>query len=157
MAMIGATESYILSAAVGELSVKDIFTGQAARITNHNLNQIRIDGRVEWVATEAVKDRNLRIFPVQIVIPSVPDSLRESLPIGSLAEAEIKIDEIPDVLTLPVEAVFKYQGSDHICILDSSGNQQLLPVETGYSDNERIIVKSGLTEGTAVLIRARSN
>ena len=157
MAMIGATESYILSAAVGELSVKDIFNGQQARITNHNLNKIRIDGRVKWVATEAVKDRNLRIFPVQIVIPSVPDSLRDALPIGSLAEAEIKIGEIPNVLTLPVEAVFKYQGSDHICILDSSGGQHLIPVETGYSDTERIIINSGLTAGTSVLIQARAN
>ncbi|MGP8330341.1 MAG: efflux RND transporter periplasmic adaptor subunit, partial [Methanosarcinaceae archaeon] len=152
MATIGATDSYIIASVVGEYAVNHLHVAQAVKISSFALPGITLPGEVQWVATQAKQNQGMHYFPVRLVIPTVPDSVRRALRLGALAEVEIVVREMPDVLTLPIEAVFRYQGGNQVYIIDSTGQQQLKTVTTGYSDNKKIIIKSGLVEGEEVFI-----
>lgn len=151
MATIGATDSYIISSYVGELSVNSLFVGQKTEITSHALPGVQLDGEVQWVATNASDANNLRAYAVRLVIPTVPDSIRKMLRLGILAQASIALNELPDVLTLPVESIFRIDGKNQVYVIDSTGHEQLKIVETGFSDHRRIVISNGLSEGEEVI------
>lgn len=151
MATIGATDSYILSAVVGELTVNRLAVGQKAEIASHALPGIFLEGEVQWVATKASETNDLRAYPVRLVISTVADSVRKFLRLGILAEARIAAKEMPNVLTIPIESVFRYQGKNQVYVLDSTGQEQVKTIETGFSDNRRIVIESGLEAGDEVI------
>ncbi|MBN2091566.1 HlyD family efflux transporter periplasmic adaptor subunit [candidate division KSB1 bacterium] len=155
MAMIGATDSYLISTMVGELVVNEIHLNQPVLVTSYALPGDTLHGEVQQIATSAVTENNLRHFPIQLVLPAVPDSIRKKIRLGMLAEAQILTDSILDALTLPVNAIFRQDGEFTVCVVDSTGKQEFVPVIIGYSDNEKVVIKSGLTDSTEVLIRTK--
>ncbi len=153
MAMIGATDSYVISTMVGELIINDIYHGQQVFVTSYALPGDTLLGEVQQIATSAVTENNLRHFPIRLVLTAVPDSIRKEIRLGMLAEAQIITDKIPDALTLPVSAIFRLDGISTVCVVDSTGKQEFVPVTIGYSDNEKVVIQSGISENSEVIIR----
>ncbi len=155
MAMIGATDSYLISTMVGELVVNEIHRNQPVVVTSYALPGDTLHGEVQQIATSAVTENNLRHFPIQLVLPAVPDSIRKKIRLGMLAEAQIITDSLSDALTLPVNAIFRQDGAFTVCVVDSTGKQEFMPVTIGCSDNEKVVIQSGLTDSTEVLFRTK--
>ena len=152
MAMIGATDSYMIHSVVGELMVNQVQVGQQALIRMPVLPEARLTGKIQWVANQAIENNGLRYFPVRIVISDVPDSIRQQIRLGMLAEAGIEIEKLENVLTIPVEAVIRYQGENKVYVVDSLGQKQLKTITPGFCDTREIIIEAGLDSGAQVLI-----
>jgi len=70
---------------------------------------------------------------------------------GTSAKVEIQIGEVPDVLAVPLQAVFAREGK-YYCYVAKEGEPVRVEVEPGRSNESYVEVKSGLAEGDEVLL-----
>ena len=152
VATIGATEAYIINSVVGEMSVKKIKTGQKVLISGRGFQDVKLEGRVDWIASNATVDENYRYFPIRISIKGVPDSIRQEIRMGMYADAAILIDRLTDVVTVPVDALSQQDGQDVVFVKLDDDNFQVRPVKVGYSDLYKIVIKNGVEAGELVSI-----
>ena len=69
------------------------------------------------------------------------------------ANADIVINSVKDVLTIPVDSIIKENGKKYVDVLLQDGvTVERKEIETGASDITNIEVKSGLEEGEKVII-----
>ena len=67
------------------------------------------------------------------------------------ADVTITIESAKDVLTVPAAAFVARTATTRVMVLDASGKPQPMPVEVGLVTNTSAEIKSGLTEGQAVV------
>ncbi len=153
VATIGATDSYILDAGVGELSVKHLRVGQKCEVTASSLEGVQLAGRLDWIASRAQMKSGIRTYAIRVVVADVPDSLRPQLRLGMLAQAAIPVRTFESVVTIPIEALVRDNGQPLVYVQDpETGEFFRHPVKTGYNDSHRIIIQEGLEPGERVMI-----
>jgi len=92
---------------------------------------------------------DLKVYETQISIDGVYAWLKP----GMSAQVEIHVKELPDVVYVPIQAVSSSEGQ-RVCYVTRLAGSEKRAVETGEFNNEFIEIKSGLTEGEVVLLRA---
>ncbi|RMF37830.1 MAG: efflux RND transporter periplasmic adaptor subunit [Planctomycetota bacterium] len=70
---------------------------------------------------------------------------------GMTAVCEIKVDYIPDVLTVPIQAIVQRAGENWVYVRSGS-NVQRRSVELGASNDQHVIVTNGLRTGDLVVL-----
>ncbi|HBB90513.1 MAG TPA: hypothetical protein DC042_02020 [Bacteroidales bacterium] len=83
----------------------------------------------------------IKIFPVQIKINGQHASL---LP-GLTVSCKIRVREIPDVLFIPVEGIFKTDGIEYVYVRSGSGFKRK-DVKIGASNTDYAVITEGLAE-----------
>jgi len=129
---------------INEVDVSKIVPGLKVAIKADAYADTSYTGEVTTIANLAQnKDykSKIKIFPVQIKINGTPKNL---LP-GLTVSCKIKINEIPDVIYIPLEAVFKDQGNVFVYLKTVSGFKRR-DVKTGASNTDFIIITEGLLE-----------
>ena len=95
---------------------------------------------------------------IQITGKELPDGLRP----GLTAEIKIRVEQIPDVLLVPVQAVFEHRGK-HYCVLEGKkeGRWEAREVTTGSTNDKFVVIEEqkegedkGLREGEKVVLGA---
>jgi len=71
---------------------------------------------------------------------------------GMTCDVEITLAELPDALSVPIAAVFSDQDVTFCYRVAEDGTAQRVEVELGLTSETRAQIKSGLTEGDAVLL-----
>ena len=71
---------------------------------------------------------------------------------GQRVRAEIVLDERPDVLTVPRQAVFEKDG-EKIVYVHNGGGWEATEVELGPSSLGRLVIASGLEPGDRIALR----
>ena len=107
-------------------------------------------GRVSSVANLAVnKDGStkIKVFPVEITLNETHKNL---LP-GLTVSCRIIIDQIDDVLYVPIDAVHS-EGEENFVYKKSGGGFDKVRVQTGVSNTDHTIIESGLKEGDVVAL-----
>jgi len=153
VATIGATDTYIIRTNVGELSINYFKPGQKVIIGGPSLGHVKLEGKVEWIATNASTEGNLHYFPIRVSISDVPDNIRRMIRLGMIVQATIHLDEFVDVITIPIEAVSEKDGKNVVLAKNENGDYTVREVVVGYSDHKKIIINEGLVEGDEVIIR----
>jgi HlyD family secretion protein len=129
---------------INEVDVSKILPGLKSIITSDAYSDTSYIGEVTAVANLAQnKDSKskIKVFPVQIKIDGKPENL---LP-GLTVSCKIKINEIPDVIYIPLETIFKDQGKEFVYIKAASGFKRR-DVKIGDSNTDFAIVTDGLAE-----------
>jgi RND family efflux transporter MFP subunit len=72
-----------------------------------------------------------------------------SLRPGMTAEVEILIQELEDVLAIPLQAVLQFKGKEHVFVLTPEG-PKLRSVKVGVTNDKLIEIKEGLKSGEQV-------
>ena len=152
VATIGATESYLINTAVGELNVKNIAIGQEVDITGPGFQGFYLHGHVDWIAPNADIDGPSRYYPIRINIIDVPDSLKSNIRLGMYAKVSIHVKSFNNIVTVPIEAVKFVDGEERLFILNEDGEVEERPIELGYSTKDRIAVIEGLAPEEHVLV-----
>ena len=88
-------------------------------------------------------------YMTTITILDAPEGIKP----GLTAEAKVVVNEIPDALQLPVQAVFEYGGKTY-CVTYNNGVWDKLGVKTGPSNDKHVVILEGLTEGDMVVLGA---
>lgn len=91
---------------------------------------------------------NLKVYPTDVVIE---DELPANLKPGVSARAEIMIAQKPDTITVPIQAVTTQKGGQ-VCFVRSEEGPKAVPVEVGLYNDRYIEIRSGVEEGTEVML-----
>ncbi|MDF2545288.1 MAG: efflux transporter periplasmic adaptor subunit [Anaerosolibacter sp.] len=140
-------ESDVLVSEIG-----DVKEGGSVVIWNEDLNIEEVKGTVKKIHPKAfskVSDLGIeqKRVKVEINLPQTKLKLRPDY------DMDIRIVTLtkPNVLWIPENAVFEYQGADHVFI-NNNGAASLRKIEKGIDSEDRVEVVDGLKEGEQVIL-----
>jgi len=129
---------------INEVDIAKITIGMEVEIKPDAYSDTTFSGKVITVANLAQnKDAKskIKIFPVQIKIEG---KSRNLLP-GLTVSCKMKISEMTGVLYIPIEAVFKDQGSEFVYVRSASGFKRK-DIKIGSVNADFAVVTDGLEE-----------
>lgn len=138
------------TAKINEVDISKITRDKKVEIKPDAFSDSIFTGKVIAVANLAVdKDNNSRVkvFPVEILIN---ETNKNMLP-GMTVSCRLIIDQIDDVLYIPIEAIHK-EGEKHFVYKKSGTGFNREEVEVGQSNSDYTIITKGLKEGNEVAL-----
>ena len=130
---------------VGEEDIAKLRKGEKVRVSVDAYPGENFPGRVVKVAP-AVDPRSRKI-KTEIEVENIDHRLKP----GMFADVEIVFKEHKDVLVVPTIAVLEREGRNILFTVED-GRAKLREVKTGISDDEKIEIVEGLTEGESVIV-----
>jgi len=136
---------------VHETWIDKVKVGQKANITVVAFPDKIFTGKVMKKAPLAAQQwflsQDLKVYKTDVNIDGTHDFIKT----GMSAKVEIIIDELQDVLIVPIQAVITQEGKK-VCYCLKKNRPQKREVETGLFNNDFVEIKSGLVEGEKVLL-----
>lgn len=135
---------------IHEVDIAKIQKGLKVEIKPDAFSDSTFIGKVNSVANLAVnKDSNskIKVFPVEILIEQANENL---LP-GLTVSCRILIDQIEDVLYVPIDAVFM-EGDKTFVYKKSGAGYDKTEVETGANNSDYLIITQGLKEEDVIAL-----
>lgn len=136
---------------IDELDIAKINYDQEVRVKIDALDETEnnpLNGKITDIPEEGVTVAGVTDYYVTIQV-----SGNQSMKISMNANADIVINSVKDVLTIPVDSIIKENGKKYVDVLLQDGvTVERKEIETGASDITNIEVKSGLEEGEKVII-----
>lgn len=158
--VIEDVENLVVATSVKDYDVASISTGMAVDIQSDSTGDSVYDGEVTSIAPTATKnaagatDTTGDIsFATDVAVTSEDTGLR----IGMSVELDFVLEEDPDALAVPYDAVYENsQGQTCLLVLEEGEDGALLltemPVETGLeTDLDIAVTGEGIGEGTSVV------
>lgn len=141
-----------VSVKIHESMISQVKEGQKAYVVLDALPDKRFDGKVTKVAILPDSDRNwanpdLKVYATEVTIADTIEGIKP----GVSAKVEIIIEELSDVLTVPIQAVTTVDGQQ-LCYRNKGGELEPIPVEVGKFNTKYIEIKSGLEEGQEITL-----
>lgn len=137
---------------IHESHIKKIKLGQKALISVEVIADQSLTGTVTKVAV--LPDSNasrynpsLKVYPATIAIDGAHDWLKP----GMTAKVEIIVNELEDVVYVPVQSIF-VEDDQHFVFVGDRGKNTRRPVTVGEHNDEFIEILAGVEEGEAVLL-----
>lgn len=137
---------------VHESSLKKVQVGQRVRVTINALPGREYWGRVSRIAPlpDAQSfwrgNPDLKVFNTEINL----DGQLEGVRTGMTCKAQIIIQQLEDIISVPVQSVVKIAGQPKVFV-KRGGRVESVDVELGLDNKDRIHITSGLSEGDQVL------
>jgi multidrug efflux pump subunit AcrA (membrane-fusion protein) len=135
---------------INEVDVSKILPGQRVEIRPDAYSDSVYSAVVESVANLAQnKDykSKIKIFPVQIRISG---QSRKLLP-GLSVSCKIIVNELPDVLYIPLESLFREQATEYVYLKSGSGFRRQ-EIKTGSINTDFAIITEGLAENDIIAL-----
>ena len=146
IATVGSTEKIKVEISVDELDILTVQNNQKATVTLDAIEDEVFEGIVTAISSEAEGGDSVK-FTVSVELDKT-----ENMLIGMSAAANIKINEVNDVLIIPVNAL--QESGDQVFVftgVDGSGAfSGATEVKTGLSDGKNVEILEGLSEGNTV-------
>jgi len=135
---------------VHETWVDKVQPGQPAKITIAAFPDKVFTGKVLKKAPLANPDDflnpDLKVYTTDVSIDGTNDALKT----GMTGKVEVTVDELHDVLYVPIQSVVS-EGEIKVCYIVGSRSQKR-EVQTGLFNDNFVEIKSGLSEGEEVLL-----
>jgi len=132
--------------------VDKIQLGQTANITIGAFPEDKFTGKVIKKSPLADQTRwwsnpDLKAYATDVSI----DGTHEFLKTGMSAKVEVIINQLKDVICVPIQTVVNREGKK-VCFVKTDNGPQIRQVATGEFNNDFVEIKSGLSEGEKVLL-----
>ena len=137
---------------VSEYDIGKIKVGQSATITAEVLGDVSVTGVVSHISpTGEARDAGGSEMVIPVVIDI--DKGESNLIAGVTAKATILIDEVADVLTVPIDAVFEDPSTGETSVFIISENDTLtkVPVNIGLEGDFDTEISAADESGSALL------
>ena len=152
-AIVIASTTYQVTTDVVESDLADIKIGQTATIAIDALDT-EVEGTVSAISPVASDSSSGVVsFPVTVTLAETPPTARA----GMSADVTITIASAKGVLTVPSSALQGSDGDYAVMTLGADGTPQRTPVQVGLLTSTTAEIKSGLSEGTAVVTGTASD
>jgi RND family efflux transporter MFP subunit len=142
---------------IHEAQVKKVKQGQKAEIRIEAYANQVLHGTVKSVATmanaEGWMDRFVKEYETIVTVDDLP--LEAGLKPGFTGDVKIQVNELPDVLMVPVQAVGQVERQ-HVCFVAVGGGFERRAVTVGENNDKFVEIKEGLSEGEKVALDARA-
>jgi len=136
---------------VNEVDVSNVKKNQKVEVKLDAFQDSTFEGYINEVASLGKsKDNNspVKVFELLVSIKAQSAILKP----GMTTSNKIIINQIPDVISVPLEAIFEKEGKKILYVKNGSGFDQRI-VETGQKSEDFIIIKKGLEHGAVVALR----
>ncbi len=130
---------------VPESLVSSVHVGQQADVVVHATGE-HFTGKVTRF-TDSL-DRTTRTMQVEIDVPNEKYKLQP----GMYADVTLQVQNHPDALTVPVQAVQQANGQSSVLVLDQHNRVQPRQIKIGLQDPTRVEVLAGLQAGDRVVV-----
>jgi HlyD family secretion protein len=149
---IPSAEGMVAEAKVHESVLDQIAVGQSCTLTVDALRGRPFEGRVAFVAllpdqTSFWSNPDARVYRVEVEITSPTEGLRPGMSCG----IEILIDELENLIHVPVQAVFQ-SGARTLCYVARGAAIETRTVRAGRFNHAWVEIVEGLAEGETVLL-----
>jgi HlyD family secretion protein len=135
-----------------ESIVDRIEPNMKARIRVHAIADQVFTGTVQDVAPRPDRSdfnkSGIKVYPTHVQI----DQPLPSLYPGMTADTEIPIDELDNVLSVPLNAVLPYDGKYHVAVKQPGRGFQWRDVRLGFANNEQVEVWEGIKSGETIIV-----
>ena len=134
---------------VNEVDVRKVAVGQRVKITLDADPTKKLEGTVTQIANvgEQRPNQDSKVFEVKIVIAHADTTLRP----GMTTANEIVTAQVPNVLSVPLEAVVNEGGYQYVYKKDG-GRITKQMIDAGTMNDNEIIVRKGLAKDDQVLL-----
>ena len=136
---------------LNEVDVSSVKPPQEAFIRIDAFPDNVFKGKVERVASMATKkdwDAKIKTFESIVSLDEMDERMRP----GMTCQVDIIIQRIPDVVSVPIEAVFEREGKTVVFVMGSRSAKKR-EVELGQRSTTHIIVTKGLAQGERIALR----
>ncbi|MCG2587382.1 efflux RND transporter periplasmic adaptor subunit [Rhodohalobacter sulfatireducens] len=148
---IAGMDKLLFEGTVDEIDVGKMQEGMAAEIKIGALPDAVVYGEVSRISLKATQEDNATVFPVEITIT---DTNGVTLRAGYSANADIIIEQVENVITIPERVITMKDGKNIIEVPgEEAGSRVEKEVELGLSDAITVAVTEGLSEGDKVYER----
>jgi RND family efflux transporter MFP subunit len=146
---IADLSSLMIEATVNEVDIGKVALEQHVTITVDAYPNEEWSGSISFIAPAArvEPDTRVRVFDVEVEVVDPDERLRP----GMTANIDIRGERKEDVLTIPVEAVFRKAGRDVVYRIED-GQPVEISVDLGLVDIARAEVVAGVEEGDLVTV-----
>lgn len=149
---IPSTQGMVAEVKLHESVLKQVELGLECSVRVDALTGAVLQGRVAFVAmlpdqTMRWMNPNVRLYRARIAISTPHPGMRP----GMSCSAEILIEEIPDTLYVPVQALYRDELGTY-CFLRRSGGYERRNVSAGRFNDLWVQILDGLTEGEIVML-----
>ncbi len=135
---------------IHEADINRLKLGQSVFVTVDSHKGKQLEGEISKIATIAgERDWRSDVRKFEVVVALKKSEL--ALKPGLTAKVEILVGEVGDVLTVPLQSVFVKEGK-YYAFVDKGGRPERREVELGESNDNFVVVKSGIAEGDEVLL-----
>ena len=149
IATVADMNDLIFRGNIDETEVGRLHEGMPVKITLGALQDMEFQAELEYISPKGVEENGANQFEIKAAI-RVPDSV--TVRSGYSANAEIVLQRVQNVLTIPENCVEFSGDTTFVYVLTQSAPQQFTrqQVTVGVSDGINIEVKTGLEEGKQV-------
>lgn len=147
--------SMLVEVKVHESQISQVRVGQETVVTIDSIPDRRFRGKVKRVAVlpdsqSRWLNPDLRVYSTEVLIE---DDISDVNP-GVSARAEILVNQLRDVVHVPIQAVTTSSGQRVVYRSTGGDGMEPVPVEIGLFNDAFVQIRSGLVEGDRVLISA---
>ena len=147
VATVANMNDLIFDGNVDETEVGGLTEGTPVIITIGALQNYSFDATLEYVSPKAVENNGANQFEIKAAVSVTTDQMIRS---GYSANAEIVLESVQNVLSVP-ESALEFEGDNtFVRIKGADGSFTRTAVKTGLSDGVNIEILSGLNEGDTV-------
>jgi HlyD family secretion protein len=135
---------------INEVDISKIMPGQRVEIRPDAYSDSIYSAKVESVANLARnKDykSKIKIFPVEL---SITGHSKKLLP-GLTVSCKIIVSEVPGVLYIPLESLFRDQGNEYVYLKSGAGFKRR-DIKTGAINTDYAIITEGLDENDLIAL-----
>lgn len=147
VATVANMNDLIFDGNIDETEVGALVEGTPVVITIGALKDFSFDATLEYVSPKAVENNGANQFEIKAAVVVPEDKMIRS---GYSANAEIVLETVEQVLTVPESALEFDDDDTFVHIKRADGGFERTKIVTGLSDGLNIEVKEGLKEGDIV-------
>ncbi|MBI4387342.1 MAG: efflux RND transporter periplasmic adaptor subunit [Elusimicrobia bacterium] len=145
---VGTFDKFEAKVGVDEIDIAKVRVDQSAQLRLDAFPERVLFGRVTAIAPQAERTGFAK---VNVFIEMLNDR-RVALKPNLSVTARIVTGKVPNALTVPVRSVFHQDGRNWVRSINRWGRSVRREVSLGGSDEDRVVVLSGVAEGEAVLL-----
>lgn len=147
VATVADMNDLIFDGNIDETEVGALYEGMPLKITIGALQDYTLDATLEYISPKATESNGSNLFEVKAAVKVLSDKMIRS---GYSANAEIVLERVENVLTIP-ESALEFVGDDsYVYVKDGENKYSRRKITTGLSDGVNIQVNSGLNDGDVV-------
>jgi len=143
-----------VKAKVNEASVNRVKVGMEATIRVEAFPDRELHGVVtkmnDYPESSGWRGSNAKEYAAFVKILEPPPGMRP----GMNADVSILVEELPDALQIPVQAVVE-QGGRHYCLMKGLDRLEAREILLGSTNDKVLVIADGLAEGEHVLMNPR--
>lgn len=137
-----------IEAQVDQTDIGKVAVGQNVVFTVDAYPDKKFTGVVTNVSKKAVTQQNVIYYTATIDVNNAQNLLNPSM----VARVSIKNAESKNTLLLPLAAIRNDKNGKYVTVIRSGGKTENIQVTTGIAGDDKVEIKSGLTEGDTVAI-----